>query len=214
MNQRRRKIQFIFMLFVAVMISLSSCSRNQLKTTPDVITGKASWYGPNFHGKTTSSQEVYDMYDMTAAHKTLPFGTYVMVTNLNNGRSVKVRINDRGPFITGRVIDLSYAAAKVLDMVGPGVVPVRIEILSDISVDEDKQRFAIQVGAFVVKENAEVLKSRLDKKYRNVYISQFKTANRVYYRVRLFFDSKSAALETAMVLQKQGFDVFIVEYRE
>jgi len=211
----RGKTQFVFILFAIVMISLfSSCSRHQFKTAPAVMTGRASWYGPNFHGKTTSSQEVFDMYDMTAAHKTLPFGTYVMVTNLNNGRSVKVRINDRGPFISGRVIDLSYAAAKVLGMVGPGVVPVRIEILSNISVDEDKQRFAVQVGAFVVKENAEALKSRLDKKYRNVYISQFTTTNRVYYRVRLSFDSKSAALETAKDLQKQSFDVFIVEYQE
>jgi len=211
----RGKTQFVFILFAIVMISLfSSCSRHQFKTTPAVMTGRASWYGPNFHGKTTSSQEIFDMYDMTAAHKTLPFGTHVMVTNLNNGRSVKVRINDRGPFIRGRMIDLSYAAAKVLGMVGPGVVPVRIEILSDISVDEDKQRFAVQVGAFVVKENAEALKSRLDRKYRNVYISQFTTTNRVYYRVRLSFDSKSAALETAKDLQKQSFDVFIVEYQE
>jgi len=208
----RGKTQFVFMLFAVVMIFFSSCSRNQYKTTPAVITGQASWYGPNFHGKTTSSQEVFDMYDMTAAHKSLPFGTYVMVTNLDNGRSVKVRINDRGPFIRGRVIDLSYAAAKVLGMVGTGVVPVRIEILSDISVDADGQRFAVQVGAFVVKENAEALKSRLDKKYNNVYISQFKTPNRVYYRVRLSFDSRSDALKTAKSLQKQGLEVFIVEY--
>ncbi|HHF51964.1 MAG: septal ring lytic transglycosylase RlpA family protein [Candidatus Aminicenantes bacterium] len=210
----RGKTQFVFMLFAVVMIFFSSCSRNQYKTTPAVITGQASWYGPHFHGKTTSSQEVFDMYDMTAAHKSLPFGTYVMVTNLDNGRSVKVRINDRGPFIRGRVIDLSYAAAKVLGMVGTGVVPVRIEILSDISVDADGQRFAVQVGAFVVKENAEALKSRLDKKYNNVYISQFKTPNRVYYRVRLSFDSRSDALKTAKSLQKQGLEVFIVEYQE
>jgi rare lipoprotein A len=213
MNQRPNPPS-IFMLLAVVMISLSSCSRNQFKTTPAVMTGRASWYGPNFHGKTTSSQEIFDMYDMTAAHKTLPFGTYVMVTNLKNGRSVKVRINDRGPFIRGRVIDLSYAAAKVLGMVGPGVVPVRIEILSDMSVDEDRQEFAVQVGAFVVKKNAEALKARLDKKYRNVYISQFTTTNRVYYRVRLSFDSKSAALETAKDLQKQNFKVFIVEFHD
>lgn len=208
----RGKTQFVFMLFAALMILFSSCSRNQYETTPTVITGQASWYGPKFHGRTTSNHEIFDMYDMTAAHKSLPFGTYVMVTNLDNGRSVKVRINDRGPFIRGRVIDLSYAAAKVLGMVGTGVVPARIEILSDISVDADGQRFAVQVGAFVVKENAEALKSRLDKKYNNVYISQFKTPNRVYYRVRLYFDSRSDALKTAKSLQKQEFDVFIVEY--
>ncbi len=204
----------VFMLLVWTMIFLSSCSRNQYRTTPTVITGRASWYGPKFHGKPTSSHEIFDMYDMTAAHKTLPFGTYVMVTNLDNGRSVKVRINDRGPFIRGRVIDLSYAAAKVLGMVGTGVVPVRIEILSDISVDTDMPMFAVQVGAFVVKENAQSLKSILDKKYNNVHISQFKTPNKVYYRVRLYFDSRSAALKTAKELQELRFDVFIVEYQD
>ncbi len=174
----------------------------------------ASWYGPQFHGKTTSSKEIYDMYDMTAAHKALPFGTYVMVTNLNNGKSVRVRINDRGPFVKDRVIDLSYAAARVLDMVGPGVVPVRIEILSDISADLKNQRFAVQVGAFVVKKNAAALKSKLDKKFKNASISPFKTPNRTYYRVRLNVSSRNEALETARELKKQGFEVFIVEYQD
>ena len=76
----------------------------------------ASWYGPGFHGKTTSNKEIYDMYDMTAAHRTLPFGTHLIVTNLQNDRSVTVRINDRGPFVKDRIIDLSYAAACQLDM--------------------------------------------------------------------------------------------------
>ena len=96
-----------------------------------VQTGTASWYGPGFHGKRTSNGEIYDQNDMTAAHQTLPLGTRVAVTNLQNGRQVEVRINDRGPFVKDRAIDLSYAAARTLDMIGPGTAPVRIEVLGD-----------------------------------------------------------------------------------
>src|SRR3954471_24541332 len=89
--------------------------------TPGAIqTGIASWYGPGFHGKRTANGEVYDQYELTAAHQTLPLGPRVMVTSLSNGRAVEVRINDRGPFVGGRVIDLSYAAASVIGMLGPG----------------------------------------------------------------------------------------------
>jgi len=92
--------------------------------------GLASYYGEKFHGRKTASGEVFNMYEMTAAHRTLPFGTYVRVTNLENGRSVVVRINDRGPFAKGRIIDLSYAAAKRLGMVHSGVAKVRIEVIA------------------------------------------------------------------------------------
>ena len=92
--------------------------------------GFASYYGKKFHGKKTASGEIFNMYDMTAAHRTLPFGTYVRVTNLENGRSVVVRINDRGPFAKGRIIDLSYAAAKRLGIIHKGVAKVRIDIVA------------------------------------------------------------------------------------
>jgi rare lipoprotein A len=91
--------------------------------------GVASWYGPGFHGKRTASGEIYDMYAMTAAHKTLPFGTIVKVVDLDTGRSVIVRINDRGPFVPGRIIDLSYAAAKELGMVEKGLARVGLKVL-------------------------------------------------------------------------------------
>jgi rare lipoprotein A len=92
-------------------------------------TGIASWYGPGFHGRPTASGEIYDQYAMTAAHQTLPHGTRLRVTNLTNERAVIVRINDRGPFVDDRIIDLSYTAARQLDMIGPGTVPVRLEVL-------------------------------------------------------------------------------------
>ncbi len=91
--------------------------------------GIASWYGPDFHGRATASGERYNMLDLTAAHRSLPFGTYLRVTSLDNARSLIVRVNDRGPFVRGRVIDLSYAAAKVLDLPRAGVARVRLEVL-------------------------------------------------------------------------------------
>jgi len=109
------------------------------KTTWSILTapfpeseteGIASWYGPNFHGRRTASGEIYNMYDYTAAHKTLPLGTYVRVINLENGKSVVVRINDRGPFVKNRIIDLSYAAAKKIDMIDKGTARVKLQIIS------------------------------------------------------------------------------------
>lgn len=94
------------------------------------LEGFASWYGRDFHGRRTASGERFDMHDLTAAHRTLPFGTRVRVTNLENGSSVKVRINDRGPFVEGRIIDLSYGAARKIGMVRAGVVRVRLRLLN------------------------------------------------------------------------------------
>ncbi len=91
--------------------------------------GIASWYGKKFHGRRTANGERYDMYGVTAAHRTLPFGTVVLVRNMNNGKELQVRINDRGPFIKGRIIDLSYGAARKLDMIRDGIVPVRIRVV-------------------------------------------------------------------------------------
>src|SRR5216117_486554 len=98
--------------------------------TDGVQIGVASWYGPGFHGNRTANGEIYDQYELTAAHRSLPLGTRAMVTNLANGRAVEVRINDRGPFVDGRIIDVSYAAACTLRMVGPGTTRVRVEPLA------------------------------------------------------------------------------------
>src|SRR2546426_10417523 len=98
--------------------------------TDGVQVGVASWYGPGFHGNRTANGEIYNQYELTAAHPTLPLGTRVMVTNRNTRQSVEVRINDRGPFVGGRVIDLSYAAARSIGISQPGTAPVRIEVLS------------------------------------------------------------------------------------
>ena len=153
------------------------------------------------------------MHDMTAAHKTLPFGTFVMVTNLENGRTATVRINDRGPFVGDRVIDLSYAAARVLGVVGPGTVMVRLEILKDISPDPTSVGWSVQVGSFASKDNASKLADKLMSKYRDVYVSLFKTDEQTYYRVRVGAADKSAAESLAVRLNAEGVPVIILEER-
>jgi rare lipoprotein A len=130
--------------------------------------GVASWYGPTFHGGNTSSGEPYDMYAMTAAHKTLPLPSYVRVTNLRNGRSVVVRVNDRGPFVANRLIDLSYTAAVKLDMIREGTTLVEVRALTPgvpdqftRSAESPPPTLYVQAGAFADAENAQRLLARL-----------------------------------------------------
>jgi rare lipoprotein A len=125
--------------------------------------GLASWYGHPYHGRASASGEIYDMEQMTAAHRTLPFGTQVRVHDLDNQKSVDVRINDRGPFVDGRVIDLSHAAARVIEMIGPGTARVSLEILS--APAPAPAQFAVQVGAFRNRDNAERLRREMQAKY-------------------------------------------------
>jgi rare lipoprotein A len=198
----------------ALILSFFSCA--SVKPPPSEIfqTGVASWYGPNFHGKTTSNKEIYDMHDLTAAHKSLPFGTYVVVTNMDNGKSVTVRINDRGPFVKGRIIDLSYAAAKAVDMIGTGTAPVRLEILTEISPKKSSQKFSVQVGSFIQEDNARALKKELRRNFKDVFISPFATKSRVYYRVRIKVKDRGAAEEIARRLTKAGYSAIVLEEQD
>src|SRR5213594_2078042 len=120
------------------LVGAAGCALFREPAPPPIVNGVqvgvASWYGPGFHGNRTANGEIYDQYELTAAHPSLPLGTRVMVTNLANGRAVEVRINDRGPFVDGRTIDLSYAAARTIGLVGPGTVRVRIEVLGPTMV--------------------------------------------------------------------------------
>jgi len=143
--------------------------------------GLASWYGVPFHGRRTASGETYDMHQLTAAHRTLPFGTLVRVTNLRNGRKTEVRINDRGPFIEDRVIDLSLGAARALDMVARGVVPVRLEVIA--APPDVSGYFSVQVGAFLVRDNALRLRQRLETRYQPVFIREWDSPEGLFYRV-------------------------------
>lgn len=146
--------------------------------------GKASWYGVPFHGRRASNGEIYDMNKMTAAHRTLPFDTVVRVTNLSNGKSAVVRITDRGPFVDNRIIDLSMAAAREIDSIGPGVVPVRLEIVS-AGIDPGSGFFTVQIGAFRDRGNAERLRQRLNPSYSPIFIQSYDSPDGLFYRVRV-----------------------------
>lgn len=132
--------------------------------TGSVETGIASWYGHPYHGRRAANGEVYDMEQLTAAHRTLPFGTWVRVLNLDNSKTVDVRINDRGPFVDGRIIDLSRAAARAIDMLGPGTAWVRIEVI-DAPEGSPSEYYAVQVGAFRDLSNARQLQEMMERRY-------------------------------------------------
>ncbi len=184
--------------------------------------GVASWYGPNFHGHSTADGETYDMYGLTAAHKTLPLGTYVKVTNLNNGRSAVVRINDRGPFVAGRIIDLSYTAAQHLGSYGTGTAPVRVEAVQMASEqivagktywqpqtvpDFQHGNFAIQIGAFVEQQNADRLKLRMAGRYGKTEVIAYNNQGTVYYRVQVgSYGDLQAARQETVKLRGNGFE--------
>lgn len=172
--------------------------------------GVASWYGAAFAGRRTSDGEIYDMYALTAAHRTLPFNSIVRVTNLANGEQVNVRINDRGPFVANRVIDLSYSAARAIGMLGPGTAEVRLDVVG--GPDPSTGFFGVQVGAFQLRENAERLRRELSVRYSPVSVSEFESPNGTYYRVRAGrLPSESAARELARQIQREdGTRAFVV----
>lgn len=183
-----------------------------------VQSGIASWYGSDFHGRTTSNGETYDMYAMTAAHKTLPLGVYVKVRNRDNGREAVVRINDRGPFVEGRIIDLSYSAARDLDIVGCGTAPVKIEALGyldnsvsgrtayQVPASYDKGSFGIQVGAFGMYENARRLAAEVKQRYGSSSIQEAVVNGSRFYRVRA---GNYPSLKEAEQLQQRSADRLI-----
>lgn len=173
--------------------------------------GLASWYGVPYHGRRASDGEIYDMYKLTAAHRTLPFNTMVRVTNLANGQQVDVRIIDRGPFVEDRIIDLSLAAARVIDMVGAGTARVRVEVLSS-APNPTAGRFAVQVGAFSDRANAERLRDQLAASYQPISIQDFAGPTGRLFRVRVgSVPNESEALQLATKLQAAiGLQTFVV----
>lgn len=172
--------------------------------------GIASWYGAPFHGRQSSSGEIFDMNRFVAAHRTLPFGSIVRVTNLNNGKHTEVRIIDRGPFVAGRLIDLSLAAAHAIDMVGTGIAPVRIELIS--SPAPLTGAFSVQVGAFQQRKNADHLRADLSRRYP-VFVQDYAAAGGHFYRVRVgrLATERAAERLAAQLTREQGFhNTFVV----
>ncbi|HNO75420.1 MAG TPA: septal ring lytic transglycosylase RlpA family protein [Nitrosomonas mobilis] len=198
------------------------------KLVPYRTRGTASWYGKRFHGKNTASGEIYNMYAMTAAHPTLPIPSYVRVTHLQNGKSIIVRVNDRGPFIDNRLIDLSYVAAHKLDMLADGSAPVEVEIIlphqssanratppqtlpaSTVMHSDDNEATYLQVAAFSASENAQNyfdrFQSQLQTEFQDIaHLSRIRETNGLY-RVLIgpFTDEKSARQIASVLLDSIG----------
>lgn len=212
---------FILSLLITF-IFISSCATARHEPYPKATYAVASWYGSDFHGRPTASGELYDMYGLTCAHREYAFGTQLKVTNILNDRSVNCLVNDRGPFVEGRDIDLSYAAAREIGLTGPGTGRVRIEYMGrDITYQREvgdfaqKGPFTVQVGSFRDISNATRLKMALELKYSQVYITKADIDGSSYYRVRIGkFNVKNDAFRFAKTLADEGYNIFITTYDE
>lgn len=212
----------IYCGYLIIALLLTSCASSRYETYMEPHTAVASWYGPKFHGRQTSSGERFDMYRLTCAHKELPFGTVLEVTNMANGKSVRCVVNDRGPFVAGRDLDLSYAAAEEIGLVNSGTGRVRIanlgrdsSYIKEVRYAASSGPFTIQVGSFSERDNAVRLKEGLDLKYKGVYIIEATVNENTYYRVRIGkFQSRTGASDSAKALADEGYSPWVVHYDE
>ena len=231
--RKNKDISFFYSLRVFLLVAqysilitfLASCSSVRMKTSDLPVSEKtntvASWYGPKFHGRPTASGEIFDMYAMTCAHKEYPFGTRLKVTNMENNRSAECVVNDRGPFVNGRDIDLSYAVANEIGVIGPGMTSVLLETKGrddsyirpvKVQTSEMKGPFAIQVGAFTESINAIQLKVALRQKYANVYVQETEVNGENYYRVRVGnYQDYNTALSVAEKLGQEGYQALLLK---
>jgi rare lipoprotein A len=209
-----RRSHRLLWLAALLTVTLGACTRQR---SPDPLPGGlqegiASWYGEPFHGRQTANGETYDMHGISAAHRTLPLGTVVEVTNLDNGRKLKVRINDRGPFVGKRILDLSLGAAKSLDMVQAGLAPIRLRVLR-IGVIGPQARspqigtFTVQVGAFAERDRAQV---RVEELSRLGYDSEI-IRREDLFRVQVGkYDDRQAAEAIVRALAGQGMQALVI----
>lgn len=182
----------------------------------------ASWYGRDFQGKPTSSGELFNMYALTCAHKEYPFGTRLHITNPSNNKEVECIVNDRGPFVAGRELDLSYAAAKKIDLIGRGTARVFVEpagrdmsYVKYVKYDVRGPVVTLQIGSFRDESNAKRLKKALELQYSNVYIITVNVDGAKYYRVRIGkFTAGSKAAELGKTLADEGYNVLITKFEQ
>jgi len=176
-----------------------------------VETGNASWYGAPYHNRRGSNGEIYDMNQLTAAHRTLPLGSIVRVTNLKTSHSTIVRITDRGPFVEGRIVDLSLAAAKQADVWQAGVAKVRLEVLRTPVPFDQGGRWAVQIGSFPDEGDARTLANHLSRRYKTAKVLSFGSpVGDWWVRVRVLQDDRKRAEEVARDTQTAEGKVFLV----
>lgn len=174
--------------------------------------GVASWYGKDFHGRKTSNGETYNMYGLSAAHRTLPLGTIIQVVSLDNEKSVTVKVNDRGPFVSGRILDLSYGAASALGMVLKGTTEVKFKVIHAPEI-EDKSYFTVQAGAFSLKENAVLFQKKLQNQFHlPVRVVPYESPGGWVYRVRVgqFREQEEADRNAGLVAKENGVSPFVL----
>ncbi len=182
----------LFILCLVFLLFLSACTvplKRQTFRLGYSETGLASWYGKDFHGRPTASGEIYDMFEVTAAHKSLPLGTLLHVRDLDTGKSIKVKVNDRGPFVRKRILDLSYGAAKALGIVGRGIAKIELKIIGRAPIflpgTKKEKVFFVQLGSYQIKENALRVKNKVARDFETVSVRAFKTRHGRFYRVRI-----------------------------
>ena len=225
-HERRMLSQAVIAACLALLLaSLTACGhkRHKVKTArqpqsqqqPAVSIGTteeglASWYGVPYHGRPAADGEIYDMEQMVAAHRTLPFNTWLKVTNLSNGRSINVRVIDRGPFVRGRIVDLSKAAARQIQMLGPGVARVRLEVIAAPADVPAQDYYGVQIGAFASYASAEKLRGEYESRYGFAKI-EVKQGRVPLYRVLVGKESsEAAAARIATELSSNRERVFVV----
>jgi len=214
-----RRISLVFLICVFV-FPFTSCASYHVHPQAEYVI--ASWYGPGFHGNPTSSGELFDMYDYTCAHREYPFGTKLKVTSATNGRSVQCLVNDRGPFVQGRDIDLSYAAAREIGLLEPGISRVMIEhmgrdtaFVREVEFDASSGSLTIQAGSFKEISNAERLKAALELKYSGIHINEVDLNGSTFYRVRIGRClTREEAVSLAEKLADEGYRILITRYEE
>jgi rare lipoprotein A len=209
-TSRLRPFGLLALAVLLLAVSTTAC-RTAGGRSARIERGVASWYGPKFHGRQTANGERYDMHQLTAAHRTLPFGTLVEVVNLGNGRRVMVRINDRGPFAHGRIIDLSYAAAQEIGLVGPGTARVEVRPVPPRRAPEDLAfahvRFTVQVGAFREAARATALQAELAALFPEAVVR----ADGGWHRVQVgAFDWRRKAEAARRELVRRGYAALVV----
>jgi rare lipoprotein A len=171
-------------------------------------TGVAGWYGKELHGKKTASGDVFDMEGLSAAHRTLPLGTVIRVTDLDNSKSIDVKITDRGPFVKTRMLDLSYGAARELGFLSSGTARVTVETLEAV---RGTARYTVQAATFTEEENARMLKDRLSKKFELVFIVWTETSRARLYHVRIgSYASAERAEQVARKLKLEGLEPVVM----
>ena len=175
-----------------------------------VESGMASWYGPPYHHRRSADGKIYNQNAMTAAHRTLPLNSVVRVTNLSTGRAAVVRITDRGPFVEDRIVDLSLAAAKAVDVWRPGTAEVKLEVLSAPAPIAQGGRWCVQIGAFHSEADARKLKEKLQDRYENADVIQFTGPTGQWVRIRPEGDDKRKAEEVASKTHVKEGGVFLV----